>query len=262
MSARKRACAILLLAGIIGWPAPVSGWGPLGHRVAARLAEPRLSAAASAAVRNLLDPGESFVDAALWADSQRNIPHSALWHFVNVPITETKYNPAYCPRDGCVVGKIADFKATLRNPRASRAQKQVALRFLIHAIQDVHQPLHVGGRGDRGGNDLQVRFFGQGANLHQVWDWRVLERHARSEDWLVRELEGMIGADGGGTETEWADESLTEARLAYLQPGSDRPLAPGASLGRAYYVRAVPVVRKRLVQAGLRVAAVLNSLWP
>ncbi len=246
-------------------PVPASGWGPLGHRVAARLAEPRLSPAARAAVAGLLERGGTFVDAALWADLQREVPHSAPWHYVNVPITVTRYDPAYCPREGCVVGKIADFKAILRNPRSSRYEKQVALKFLVHAIQDLHQPLHVGGRGDRGGNDLQVRFYGEGANLHQVWDWRVLERHARSENWLVRELEGMIGAarkDAGRTEVDWANESLTEARRAYLQPGSDRPLTPGLRLGRAYYLRAVPVVQERLILAGLRVAAVLNSLWP
>jgi hypothetical protein len=109
-----------------------------------------------------------------------------------------------------------------------------------------------------------VRWFGEGANLHQVWDWRIIERHARSENWLLRELEGMAsrfkGATGG-TPADWATESLVAAREAYTQPGTGAPLQPGAQLGREYYVRAVPVVQARMIQAALRVAVVLNSIF-
>jgi nuclease S1 len=228
------------------------------------MAEARLSPAARVAVRDVLEPGETFVDAALWPDIQREIPHSASWHYVNVPISAPRYAPSFCPRDGCVVSKIADFKAVLRRPRASRAERQVALRFLIHAIEDLHNPLHVGGRNDRGGNDLQVRFFGDGTNLHQVWDSRVLERHARSENWLVRELEGMAAGferSSGGNEIDWANESLADARAVYLLPESEGPIGPGASLGREYYNRAIPVIQRRLIQAALRVASVLNAVF-
>jgi nuclease S1 len=254
--------AVLLTAGM--WPANVWSWGPLGHRVISRMAEARLSPAAAAAVHDLLDPGETFVDAALWPDLQRQVPRSGPWHYVNVPISEPRYNPSYCPADGCVVSKIAEFREMLRGHGGSRAERQVALRFLIHMIEDVHTPIHVGGRDDRGGNDLQVRFFGEGSNLHQVWDWRILERHARSEDWLLRELEEMaprFKGVSGGNETDWANESLAAAREAYTQPGTGAPLRPGTRLGRAYYDRAVPVVQARLIQAALRVAAVLNSVF-
>jgi hypothetical protein len=163
-----------------------------------------------------------------------------------------------------VVGKIHDFEAVLRDERASREAKQVALKFLIHAVEDLHQPLHVGGRGDHGGNDLQVRFFGLGTNLHQVWDFRILERHSTSVRRILAEVEkvaaGMTQFQlSGGHEADWASESLTLAREAYVLD-TDRAIRPGAALNEAYCAKALPVIRTRLAQAGVRLAARLNAV--
>lgn len=65
----------------------------------------------------------------------------------------------------------------LRDPEASKAQKQLALKFLVHLIQDSHQPLHVGDNGNRGGTQLQVRFFNIGTNFHRLWDSQIMEWH-------------------------------------------------------------------------------------
>jgi hypothetical protein len=167
---------VLLLTPGIVWP-----WGRTGHRVSAMVAESRLSPAALAAVRSLLEPGETLADASTWADEQRVVPKSGPWHFVNVPLSESRYDPKFCSPQGCVVSKVEDFERVLSDPRASRAKKQQALRFLVHFLQDLHQPLHVGDTGSRGGNLVQVRFFNLGTNLHRAWDSQIIEWHSTNK---------------------------------------------------------------------------------
>ncbi len=130
----------------------------------------------------LLEPGESLADISIWADSvRRDRPESGPWHYVNVPITEPEYNARFCGEKGCVVGKIEDFRKDLANKNLPRAKRREALLFLVHFVQDMHMPLHVGDNHDRGGNDHQVQFFGEGSNLHRVWDSGMIEQAYKNE---------------------------------------------------------------------------------
>src|SRR4051794_4208029 len=163
--------ALLILPGS-AW-----AWGPIGHRAAATMAHARLTSRADRTVRELLDPGETLADASLWADAhRRDLPESAPWHYVNVPLTSPSYDPKYCSVNGCVVSIIGDLERVLRERARPRVERQRALRLLVHFIEDLHQPVHVGDRGDRGGNDLQLRFFGAETNLHRLWDEGIVER--------------------------------------------------------------------------------------
>ena len=150
--------------------------------------------------------------------------------------------------------------------RAGKARKQQALMFLVHFVQDLHQPLHVGDTGARGGTRFQVRFFDVGSNLHRVWDTQIIERHSRNEDQWLRELEALatpanVATWSKGTPEDWATESLADARLAYRLPGSDEFIKPGAKLGEEYCRFALPIIQRRLEQAGMRLAATLNALF-
>jgi hypothetical protein len=246
---------------------PAFGWGRMGHRVAGRLAETRLSPAAHAAVRDLLEPGESLADASTWADDyRREFPKSGPWHYVNVPIDEPCYDDRYCPPEGCVVCKIKEFRQVLADRAAPREDRRKALLFLAHFVQDMHQPLHVGQRGDRGGNDLQLRFFNRGSNLHRIWDSELLEHAYGSEDVLFRHLEaattpGLLELWSQGTVEEWASESLNEAWRAYRNPCTNVELQPGAKLGREYQEIHLPIARMRVHQAAVRLAAILNEVF-
>jgi hypothetical protein len=258
--------AMLASLGLAETSRPALAWGRMGHRAAAKLAEARLSASARAAVRSLLEPGESLADASTWADEHRRaLAGSGPWHYVNVPITAERYDARFCPAEGCVVVKISDFRRILADTTASRGDRQQALRFLVHFVQDMHQPLHVGDRGDRGGNDLQLQFFGRGSNLHSVWDSRLFEREYRDESALLADLSAAASGDSEawttGTVEDWADESLAAARRAYRLPGSERELRPGSKLERDYLDANLPVARRRLAQSGVRLAAMLNSIF-
>ena len=261
-----RLAAVLLTAWGVGTGSnPAWAWGRIGHRAAGRLAESRLSPETLVQVRALLEPGESLADASTWADEvRRNRPESGPWHYVNVPITEPKYSDRFCAEGGCVVEKIQAFRLVLADWNAPRAKRQEALRFLAHFVQDLHQPFHVGDRGDRGGNDLQVRFFDDGSNLHRVWDSGLIERAYRDEQALSRDLTALTaGSDAirwaSGTVEDWANESLRAARFAYTMPESGQPLRKGAKLGVRYAEVNLPIAKERVARAGVRLAFLLNS---
>lgn len=255
----------LVFAGVSDWPRPAWAWGRMGHRVAGQLAESRLSDAARKAVRELLEPGETLADASLWADEhKRDIPESAPWHYVNVPITEAGYAPRFCPATGCVVSKIPDFQRVLADTTAPRAERQKALRFLAHLVQDLHQPVHVGDNHDRGGNDLQLQYFGKGTNLHRIWDFEMLERGEPKLSALYEQISVLATPEASmrwsdGSVVDWANESFTLAQQAYKMPRQDRVLRSGDKLAQAYDDAFVGVARERVAQSGVRLAFLLNG---
>ena len=121
---------------------------------------------ALAAVKDPLEDGETLAEASLWADRhEREFRGSAPWHYVNVSIDEPRYDRKHCPKGGCVVSKLAEFRAILKDRSKPRAERQKALRFVVHLVGDLHQPMHVGDNYDRGETRTQVRFFKRGSNL-------------------------------------------------------------------------------------------------
>ena len=260
------ACVAVLIATA---PRPARAWGAPGHRIATRLAEARLTPEARAGVRALLHRGDTLVDVASWADREGHdvAAGSGPWHYVNVPITAKQYEPRYC-RDGhCVVARIKHFRSVLADHKAPEAERQVALLFLVHLVEDVHQPLHVGDNNDRGGNLTQVQFRGRGTNLHRMWDTDMINEIDRNErDWAERTArlltpENVEAWSRGGVE-DWATEGLQDARNAYHFPdGRGAPLASGVRLDRDYVDFARPVLERRLAQAGVRLANELNAAF-
>ena len=161
VSTGSRLVSVLILLMLA--TTPVRAWGNKGHRLIARVAESHLSDKARAAVNKILDQDEDMADASTYADDHKQeIKGSAPWHYVNVPISADKYDDKFCAANGCVVSKIKEFRDVLKDKNNSLEDRQMALRFVIHLIGDVHQPLHVGDDDDRGGNQVQVRFFKQG----------------------------------------------------------------------------------------------------
>ena len=166
-------------------PSPAWAWGRLGHRVVARLAERYLTDKAKAEIKTLLEPGELLADASTWADEVRGkMRKSAPWHYVDVPLDEPRYDDRFAGDDskkGFIVPKLTEFLNVLGNPDSPLEERRLALRFVVHLVEDLHQPCHVGDNHDRGGNDTQFRWFTRGSNLHKVWDTGILERASGDE---------------------------------------------------------------------------------
>jgi hypothetical protein len=262
----RRVWTALSVLFLFLFPAPVRAWGRIGHEVVAKMAEERLTPHVRAALDDLLGPGIRLVDTAMWADYQHEVNGAGAWHSVNVPIREPRYNSQYCPSRGCVVSKIEEFRRVLITPGIPKIDRQRALKFLIHFLADLHQPLHVGDDNDRGGNLLQVRFFGEGSNLHRVWDYQIIEHHTKNvQVWLwdltFQAKPRMVAEWSKGTPEDWATESLLLAKTVRCLPGSRTLMKPGARIGNDYCRMALPIIQRQLAKAAIRTAWVLNQIF-
>jgi hypothetical protein len=261
MSAR-----ILLVAAAmaVSVPYPAHAWGKIGHRAVAAVADSQLSGLARAQVRDLLG-AESLDEAATWPDEMRSDPApfwkktSPPWHYVT--LNGILYDEA--PPEGDALEALGRFSATLRNPEASRSEKQLALRFIVHIVGDLHQPLHVGKCCDRGGNEVKVKWFGRDLNLHSVWDTALVEE----EQYSFTELAARLQRRTSSAEIigwwninprDWISESA-QLRETLYPPPAKKGAVP--ELGYDYVYRFTPLMYRRLAQAGVRLAAYLNAIY-
>jgi len=235
-------------------------WGPSGHRIVARVAQARLTPKASAEVARLLQGG-SLASVASWADSVRTKrPETGPWHYVDIPTWESSYNAQRDCKDGlCIIVALTDQLAILGGTRRTTAERGDALRFVVHFMGDLHQPLHAGERGDKGGNDVKLSFNGKSTNLHAVWDSGLLAATGESEDAFVASItarlarRGDIASISRGSILYWAMESHDVARDV-VYPF----LPPSLELDNRYLAEVRPVLEDRLLRGGVRLAVVLN----
>jgi len=186
---------LILLTLSLALATPAHAWGPIGHRITGAIADENLSGLARANVRMLLGT-EDLAEAATWPDDMKSNPdtfwqkQASPWHYVTVKGDEYKATDA--PAEGDAMTALSRFTATLRDPRAPLEDKRLALRFIVHIIGDLHQPLHDGAGNDRGGNAVSVTWFGKPTNLHSVWDSGLIEQRSLSYSeytaWLSRSI--------------------------------------------------------------------------
>ena len=273
-----------LLATML-WPALALAWGPEGHRIVGDLAQRELTPQATAAVADLLK-GESdptLGGVASWADDMRRDDPARFkltqsWHYVDLPRGDCHYMPERdCPDGKCVIDALAAQEKILADPSQPRQSRIDALKFVVHFIGDVHQPLHALGD-DKGGNLYQISLRTsippeayardkyidgvQGTNLHSVWDFYILAHHDHDADHYANDLAARahdIDANAPAEETatsggavDWAEESC---RIV-----TDESLYPtGHKLDATYLEAKRPIAERRLIQAGHRLAAELNA---
>jgi len=238
------------------------GWGRDGHRVTADVATRLLTARTREALKEWLKD-ESLADASTWADEvrdEREYAGSAPLHYVNIPPGETYDESRDCAKGECVVAAIRKYADVLRDPKAGREAKVEALKFLVHFVGDVHQPLHAGYAKDRGGNDIVVEYQHNRTNLHAFWD-TALVRQARREhkDYVEHVFTRIDEAKrkrwASVDPAVWAMESFKLAESnAYAVPND-------GELTDAYVEEGVRIVDERLAAAGFRLAELLNSIF-
>lgn len=255
-----RVCLILLMAQCAALFAsgPAFAWGKIGHRVTGAIADRYLSDEARAAIAEILGP-EGLAEGSTWADFMRASPEdfwqleSSPYHYVTIPVGQT-YADAGAPPQGDAITAIHQFTRTLKDPAASREEKALALRFIVHIIGDLHQPLHAGNGTDRGGNDFAVTYFGRESNLHRVWDSGMIDdeqlSYSEMTEWLAQKITPEEVAEWTDINpVVWAMESAAVRDTIY----PDDP-----NLSYAYVFEHIDMVKLRLSQAGVRAAAYLN----
>lgn len=255
----RRFVSAWLVAALVGAaPAPAVAWGAVGHRITGAVAEQLLTPTTARAVAAILQPGETLADAANWADYIRSRPEwkrADPWHYVTA-LDGAPYSPDAAPPEGDAVTALASYRLVLRDPATGEVERREALRWVLHLVGDLHQPLHVGCRADRGGNDYKVTVWGAdgrptAANIHSVWDRALVIADPRPFGDVARELVGKVGpGDANPDPLAWVAESSALCRALY-------PADPNVT--PEYVAAWHPVALDRLRRAGARIAAVLNE---
>ena len=261
-------------------------WGPQGHRTVGAIADRLLTPASRAEVAQLLaadldkfghPSGRTTLEAvAVWADEIRGTPADRpRWHYNGVPLCGSATRDSYCPRGECNSAQLDRLTALLADRHAELRERNEALKWIVHLVGDIHQPLHAADNADQGGNRVEVALAGVHTrgreSLHRAWDNDLVQLalHERNRqrppsqlDALVAEAANLGREVGQGTPDSWARESNNLARnVAYRYPGfACNRVPPGiVVLDSAYLDDAELVIRERLLLAGARLATLLNS---
>ena len=234
-------------------------WGKTGHRVVGEIADQYLSKKAKKNLKKVLG-NESLAMASNYMDFIKSEPsyrHLNPWHYATIP-DSLDYDEVGTPEEGDVIMAIQQLKQELINKEFSQGDERFTLRCLIHLVGDIHQPLHVGNGTDKGGNEVRVKYFGHSSNLHKVWDSQIIDgqqlsftEYARSINFadknLVKKLQNTSVVD-------WANESKTIRDQVYQLPENN-------NISYRYIYDNIQILNLRLLQAGIRLAGMLNQIY-
>jgi hypothetical protein len=269
----------VLVASCLLWPRAALAWGPDGHRIVAHIAEARLMPQAKAAIAELLGNGNRDADTSLasianWADLvRRDREETAPWHYVDIPYEMSGFDLERDGKNGNnIVTKLQEFANVLNDRTAPREQRIEALKFVVHFMGDLHQPMHcVERNGDKGGNFRLVFFPGkrEAVNLHRIWDGNILRLIMdKQEKQDVTDFAAALNTKitpqqeqswSGGNPANWANEGHDLAvRVAYNGIPSD---GPPPKITDDYLAAAEPAVEMQLSKAGVRLANLLNRIF-
>ena len=246
---------------LMSFSSVISALGQTEHRITGEIAERHINEHTKQAIRDIIGY-ESLAEASNYADEMRSNPAeywqkiAGSYHYVTIPKGKT-YNEVGAPPKGDAVLALNKFAKTLRDPNSSRADKALALKFAIHIIGDLHQPLHAGNGTDRGGNDIKLKFFGKDTNLHRLWDKGLTSQRQLSytewSNWLDKEITSEdIKSWQTSDPLVWIEESVKIRDTIY--PKKD-------SLSYDYLYHNLPIIKRRLKQAGIRMAFYLDELF-
>lgn len=267
---------------------PAFAWGDKGHEIVASIARDRLTPATKAWVDAILAKdtdtltAPDMISRATWADKWRDSGHreTASWHFVDQELVgpdlktacfgypKANDPPSAGPAQDCVVDKISEFEKELGDPATPDAERLLALKYILHFVGDVHQPLHASDNQDRGGNCVPVSLGGQRTtNLHSFWDTGVLSPLGDDPAAIAKTLELDITPDeakawAAEAPEAWAEESYAAAKASAYTINSPSGCASDVAplpLSTTYQAEALQVARLQIEKAGVRLAAVLND---
>lgn len=265
-----------------------TAWGSLGHTTIAYLAQNFVCDRTLKFAQSLLNDNSTayMANVATWADSYRNEAggeFSSVFHYIdaldNPPQNCNVVYERDCPEEGCIVSAIANYSSRAFQPLLGITEQQKALKWIIHFIGDIHQPLHVENLAI-GGNQINVTFNGVKTNLHAIWDTQIPQKaignfsQTNAFTWaknLTAEirygqykkesrtwLKGLKVEDPIGSAMLWANDANKFVCTTVLPNGTDAVF--GKELSGAYYETAIPVVRKQIAKAGYRLAAWLDAV--
>ncbi len=269
-------------------PWPLFAWWETGHQTIARIAAAHLTPAARARIAQILDVentpdavADAMAQASIWADETKRETRTGNWHFIDLAVQDTRSDiPLRCKDDNCAPARIRLFAAQLASKDAEyRWSNRDALRYVIHFVGDIHQPLHAISNADQGGNCERLNpYIGKAKNLHALWDGELVNEFNLSDKALAAQLdERTQDVAVAGSVDDWVWEShelaVTDVYQALRIPTQpvefpascvDAPLAIGElqlDIPDIYLGNMKPVVEEQLIKGGLRLAKLLNDTF-
>ncbi len=252
----KRLAGIILLLTVFVQSG--FGWGATGHRATGWIAEQHLNAKAKKKLKALLK-GESLAMITTWMDEVRSdstYDYMSDWHWVTVETGQT-YDQSKKNPNGDVIMTLERVIAELKSGKLSGQKEVEAIKILAHLVGDIHQPLHVGCCDDAGGNRVRVKWFRGDSNLHRVWDSDMIDDTKLS----YTELAQSLGTPDKVTVKKWQSASVREWATESMSYRPQVYAVGDGNLGYKYSYKNLPTAKERMLQAGVRLAGVLNAIY-
>lgn len=241
-------------------------WGYTGHRTIGLITENHLTPSAKTAIRELLGD-TSIAEACTWADDARREPqyaNTANWHFLNLPLglnyTDFKKYIDTLKTEN-VYSALINAEKELTDKNTTKQQKVHALKFMMHFVGDLHQPMHISREEDKGGSTIQVNYNDKGTNLHSLWDTRMLEKEGLSFTQLAAKFDTISEVDIKKWQSEpilnwmWESYQISTELYAEIEQMNKKVIDD------TYYQKHMPTVQLRMQQAAIRLAGLLNKIY-
>ncbi|MEP0985875.1 S1/P1 nuclease [Ekhidna sp.] len=235
------------------------GWGATGHRIVGLIAERHLTKKARKNIEQVLGY-ETLAEVSNYMDfikSDATYRYMSPWHYATIPEGNT-YAAVGTPEEGDVIVTLQRLMSELESKTFTDKDEAFALKCLVHLIGDIHQPLHVGNGEDRGGNDIKLDYFWKSSNLHRVWDSEMIDgqKYSYTEyaDWIDHPTGEQL-TNWSLNVLDWANESKELRAQCYETMPDDKKLS------YRYDYENIDLVNQRLLQAGIRLANVLNEIY-
>lgn len=256
---------LILGIAIIYAPLQSMAWGIHGHRIAGQIADSYLTPKARKAIQAILG-NESIAMTSNWADfikSDRAYSYLSSWHYVDLDKVYTYPElQDYLAHDTKVDAytKLQFLIGELKKKDLDKENKLLDLRMVIHIVEDIHQPLHVGHTEDKGGNDIKVNWFTTPTNLHSIWDSQLIEFQQLSYTEYTAAINHTTAAERAEWQkapiSEWIFESNRLANKIYSETKTGDTLN-----AYNYNFSHIAIVNQQLLKAGVRLAGVLNDIF-
>ena len=256
---KKIFIAVFFIFGI----AEASAWGVTGHRVVAEIAENHLTNRAKRKLKKLIGK-QKLAYWANWPDNVRNSPewkNTSTWHYVNIPPQESKEQFIEQLKNNNkpnIYTAIQNVKGIIVDKNTPDADREIYLRFLVHFLGDMMQPMHTGREEDLGGNLIKIQFFKKDTNLHSLWDSGLIDNTKYSYTEFARVLDVKskeeINQIQSGSLEDWLYESHQAANQIYAS------VKPGENYSYDYQEQYKDLLERQLLHAGLRLAKILNEV--
>ncbi len=251
---------IYVLVFLIAFSSDANAWGSKGHRVVGEIAQEYLTPKTKRMLKELLN-GQSLAFVSTFGDeikSDSRYREFYTWHYINMSL-DADYESSEKSETGDLVTGIDYCIKIIKDENSSDDDKAFYLKLLVHLVGDLHQPMHIGLKEDRGGNDFKVQWFYKDSNLHRVWDSDMIDGYGMSYSEFAKNADvlskNQVKVIQEGTVVDWVNEVHVLTNKVYKSAEADE------NLRYRYSYDYLNIARKQLQIAGIRLAEVLNDIF-